>query len=131
MVINNIVTEVFNCNINAYDLSTNRGILVVYIAQTVRVLHHCKYIAICGSDVIVDDFDRFDLFFCVLFFLRLKICQVLNFVFLHCHENSYLLFHSRFSLILFIFLVFLLKILLFGVKAWNFYCGKSSSAVWL
>ena len=46
VVINNIVTEVFNFNIYAYYLSTNRGTLVVYIAQTVYVLHHCKYIAI-------------------------------------------------------------------------------------
>ena len=44
-VINNIVTEVFNFNIYAYYLSTNRGTLVVYIAQTMYVLHHCKYIA--------------------------------------------------------------------------------------
>ena len=42
VVINNIVTEVFNFNIYAYYLSTNRGTLVVYIAQTVYVLHHCK-----------------------------------------------------------------------------------------
>ena len=46
VVINNIVTEVFNFNIYACYLSTNRGTLVVYIAQTVYVLHHCKYIAI-------------------------------------------------------------------------------------
>ena len=63
VMINNIVTEVFYCNIYAYYLSTNRSTLVVYIAQTVYVLHHCKYIAICSIDVIVDDFDRFDLFF--------------------------------------------------------------------
>ena len=42
VVINNIVTEVFNFNIYAYYLSTNRGTLVVYIAQTVYVLHHCN-----------------------------------------------------------------------------------------
>ena len=42
VVINNIVTEVFNFNIYAYYLSTNRGTLVAYIAQTVYVLHHCK-----------------------------------------------------------------------------------------
>ena len=42
----NIFTEVFNFNICAYYLSTYRGTLVVYIAQTVYVLHHCKYIAI-------------------------------------------------------------------------------------
>ena len=104
MVINNIVTEVFNFNIYEYYLSTNRGTLVVYIAQTVYVLHHCKYIAICNIDVIVDDFDRFDMLF--LFFLKLTICQVLNFIFLHRNENSYLLFHSRFCLSLFILLLF-------------------------
>ena len=107
-VINNIVTQVFNFNIYVYYLSTNRGTLVVYIAQKVYVFHHCKYIAICSIDVIADDFDKVDLFF--LFFLRLTICQVLNFVFLLRHENSHLLFHSRFNLILFISLVFQLTI---------------------
>ena len=63
MVVNNIVTEVFNFNIYAYYLSTNCGILVVYIAQTAYELYHSKYIAICSIDVIVDDFDRFDLLF--------------------------------------------------------------------
>ena len=65
------------------------------------------------------------------FFLRFTICPILNFVFLHRHENSYLLFHSRFSLILFLFLVFQLTIILFGVKAWYFYNGKCYLAVWL
>ena len=46
VVIINIVTEVFNFNIYAYYLSTNRSTLVLCIAQTVYVLHHCKYIAI-------------------------------------------------------------------------------------
>ena len=67
VVINDIVTEVFNFNTNAYYLSTNRGTLVVYTEQTVYVLHHCTYIAICSIDVTVDDLDIFDLFFC--FFL--------------------------------------------------------------
>ena len=49
---NNIVTEVFNFNIHGYYLSTNRGSLVVYIAQTVYVLHHSKYIAICSNYVL-------------------------------------------------------------------------------
>ena len=52
----------------------------------------------------------------IFFFLRLTICQILNFVFLHRHKNSYLLFHPRFSLILLIFLVFQLTINLFDVK---------------
>ena len=46
VVINNIVTEVFNFDIYAYYLSTNRGTLVEYIAQTVHVLHDCEYIAV-------------------------------------------------------------------------------------
>ena len=61
VVINYIVTEVFNFNIYGKCLSTNHGTLVFYIAETVYVLHHCKYIAICSIDV--------------------TICQVLNFVF--------------------------------------------------
>ena len=43
VVINNIVTEVFNFNIYTYYLLTNCGTWVVYIAQTVYILHHCKY----------------------------------------------------------------------------------------
>ena len=78
----------------------------------------------CSIDVTVDDLDRFDLFF---FILRLTICLVVNFVFLHRHENSHLLFHPRFSVILFIPLFFQLIVILFGVKAWYFYFGKCSS----
>ena len=140
-----IVTEVFNFYIYAtnrgtlivlltnrnVNLSTNRGTLVVYIAQTVYVLDHCKYIAICSIDVIVDDFDRLDLFFLIFFILRLTVCQVVNSVFSHRHENSYLLFYSRFSISLYIVLVFKLITNLFGVKAWYFYYGKCSLAVWL
>ena len=59
VVINNIVTEVFNFNIYAYYLSTNRGTLVEYIAQTVYVLHHGK----CSIDVTDDDLDRFELLY--------------------------------------------------------------------
>ena len=49
LVTNNIVTEVFIFNIYGYYLSTNRGSLVVYIMQTVYVMHHSKYIAICSN----------------------------------------------------------------------------------
>ena len=121
-----IVTKVLNFIIYTSYMSTNRGTLVVYIAETVYVLHLSKYIALCSIDAIIDDFDRFDSLFSVFFCLRLTICQVLNFVFLHRHENSYLLFHSRFSLFLFVFLVFQRTIFLFEVKAWYFYCGKCS-----
>ena len=125
VVVNN---EVFNFNIYAYYLSTDCGTLVVYITQTLYLLHYSKYIAICSIDVIVDDFDRFDLFF---FILRLTICLVVNLFFFRRHENLYLLFHSRFSLILFIVLIFKLILIVFGVKAWYFYYGKCSLAVWL
>ena len=67
-MINNVVPEVFYFNIYVYCLTTNRDTLVVYIAQTVYVLHRSKYIAIRSIDVIVDDFDRFDLFFLLFFF---------------------------------------------------------------
>ena len=63
VVINNIVAEVFHFNIYAYYLSTNRGTLVVFIAHTVNALHHSNYIAICSTDIMVDDFNRFDMFF--------------------------------------------------------------------
>ena len=59
MVINNIAAEVFHFNIYPYYLSTNRGTLVVFIAQTVYALHYSKYIAICDIDLTVDDFDRY------------------------------------------------------------------------
>ena len=76
MVINSIVTEVLNFNSYAYYLSTNRCTLVVFIAQRVYVLHYRKYITMSRIDVTVDDFDSFDLFFCLFFFFSLTICQV-------------------------------------------------------
>ena len=65
VVINNIVTEVFNFNIQYLRVlfDDKRSTLVVCIEQTVYVLHCSKYIAICSIDVVIDDFDRFDLFF--------------------------------------------------------------------
>ena len=73
-MINDIVTDVFNFNIYAYYLSTNRGTLVVYIAQTVYVLHQCKYLQFAALMLyVVDNFDRFDLFFFV--FLKLTISK--------------------------------------------------------
>ena len=82
VVINNIVTEVFNFNIYVYYLSTNRCTLVVYVAQTVYVLQHCKYSTLqfnCNIDVTIDDLDRFDLFF---FYLGANNLPSRNFCFL-------------------------------------------------
>ena len=105
----------------------NHGTLVVCIAQTVHALHHSKYIAICSIDVKVDDSDRFDLlvFYFILFTMP-------YFFLFQAHKSLYLLFYPRFSLILFIRLVFKLIVIVYGVKAaWYFYCGKCSFAVWL
>ena len=96
VVINNIVTKVFNCNMYAYCMSTNCDTLVVYIVQTVFVLHQCKYIN-CNLQHWCYSWRLCQIW--LVFFLRLTIYQDLNFVFLHRHENSYLLFHYRFSLI--------------------------------
>ena len=90
-------------------------------------MHRCKNSTLqynCSIDVTVDDLDRFDF---DVFILKLTICLVVNFVFLHRHKNLYLVFHPRFSLMLFIFLVFKLIVILFGVKTWYFYHGKCSS----
>ena len=128
VVINNIVTEVFNFNILAYYLPTNRRtLLVVYIVQcanSVRIaslLVHCNLIA----ELMLQLTTLIEL--TCFFVLRLTICPVVNFVSLHRHENSYLLFYRHFSLILFIVLVFKLIAILFGVKAWYFYYGKCFS----
>ena len=69
VVINNIVTEVFNFNIYACYLSTYCGTLVVYIAQTVYLYQtYCIIVRPtlqfnCSIDVTVKDLDRFDLLF--------------------------------------------------------------------
>ena len=63
-MIHNTVTEVFNSNIYAYYLSINRNTLVLILRK------QCTYCIIVSTlqfsciNVIVDDFDRFDLFFC-------------------------------------------------------------------
>ena len=94
-----------------------RQIAVLWLCTLRKQCTYCIIVSTLqfnrSNDVTVDDLDRFDLFFFLI--LRLTICPVVNFVFLHRHENSYLLFHSRFSLILFIFLVFKLIVIFFLV----------------
>ena len=53
-------------------------------------------------------------------YLKINDLPSRNFFFFRRHENSYSLFHLRFSLILFIFLDFKLIIILFDVKAWYY-----------
>ena len=54
-----ILTEV----LNIYYLSTNRGISVACIAQTVYTLHLSKDTAICSIHAVADGFNRFTSFF--------------------------------------------------------------------
>ena len=69
-------------------------------------------------------------FFC--FYFEIDNLPSRTFFFFHPRENSYLLFHPRFSLILFILLFFKLRAILFGVKAARyFYYGKCYLAVWV
>ena len=116
-----------------YSTSISRPIICRQIAVLwLRTLRkQCTYCIIvsklqfnCSIDDTVDNLDRFGLFF---FYFEADSLPSRKFFFLHRHKNSYLLFHPRFSLILFIFLVFKLIAILFGVKAWYFYYGKCSS----
>ena len=82
-----------------------RQIAVLWLCTLRKQCAHCIIVSTlplnCSIDGTVHDLNIFDLF--LFFFLRLTICPVVNFVFLHRHKNSYLLFHPRFSLILCIF----------------------------
>ena len=126
-----ILSQKYSTSISTHIIS--RQIAVLWLCTLRKQCTYCIIVSTlqfnCSIDVTVDDLNRLDLlFFFVffLFFLRLTICPVVNFVFLR-HENSYLLFHPRFSLTLFIFLVFNLRVILFGVKVCYLYYGKCSS----
>ena len=118
---NNIVTEVFNFNIYGYYLSTNRGSFVVYI----HLRQWCMYCIIVSTLQFAAL--MFDIFFVYFVIDNLP---SRNFFFLYRHKNSYLLFYPRFSLILSIFLVFMLIVILHGVNSWYFYYGKCALAGW-
>ena len=120
-----IVTEVLT-SISMRVICRQIAVPVLWLFILRKQCTYCIIVSTCSIDVIIEDLTGLT-FFC----LRLTVCQALNFVFLHGLENSYSLFHSRFSLFLFVFLVFQLTIFLFEVKAWYFYCGKCFLAVWL
>ena len=105
VVINNIVTEVFNFNIRAYYLSTNRGSLL-WLCTLRKQCTYCIIVSTLEFAALMLQLTTLVNLTCFFFILRLTICPVVNFVFLDRHENSYLLFYPRFSLFLFIFLVF-------------------------
>ena len=91
----------------------------MYIAQTVYVLHHSTYIAICSIDVIIDDFDRFG----ILFYFEIDKLASRNFFFLPSSQKFVFAISSSFQLN-FMALVFKLIVILFGVKAWYFCYSK-------
>ena len=101
-----------------------RQITVLWLGKLRKQCTYCIIVSKlrfnCSIDVTVGDLDRFDLMF--FFILRLTICPVVNFVFLHRHKNSYLLFRPRFSLILCMFLVFKLIVIFLLLK-----CGIFST----
>ena len=98
VVINNIVTEVFNFNIYSYYIC--RQVAVLWLCILRKQFTYCVIVStICST---VDDFDRFDLFF----ILRLAICHVVKFFF-RCHDILYLLYFIPVSA-LFVFLFFYL-----------------------
>ena len=59
-----LFTEKYTCivtnNIFLVQCSVSFLLLFVCIAQTVYVLHHSKYIAICSINAVADGFGRFD-----------------------------------------------------------------------
>ena len=112
VVIKNIVTEIFNFNIYTYCLLTNCGAWVVYIVKTVT---YCIIAStICSMDVIVDDFDRFDLFFFEIDYLPSpKFCFLIS----SWKLVSAISFPFQLNFIYAVFLVFQLTMFLFGVKA--------------
>ena len=69
VVINKIVTEVFNFNIYAYYLSANA---VLWLCTLCKQCTYCTIVSTlqfnCSIGVTVDDLDRFDLFCCFFCF---------------------------------------------------------------
>ena len=98
----------------------------MYIAQTVYVLHHYKYVANLIVALMLQLSTLIDLTGC-FFHFEADNLPSRKFCFLTLPRKLVFAISSRFSLILFIFLVFKLMVILFGVKAWNFYYGKCSS----
>ena len=127
VMINNIVTKIFNFIIYTYYLSTNCGTCDVYVAQTVYVLHQCKYIAICSIDVIVDDFGSFDLFF----FFEIGNLPSPKFCFLTASQKLVFAISFPFQLNFIYIFSFSAYNNCFCDKARYFYYSKCSLAVWL
>ena len=92
VVINTVIlSQKYSISISTHIIC--RQIAVLWLCTLCKQCTYCIIVSTlqfnCSIDVTVDDLDRFD------FFLRLTISTVVNFAFLHRHENSYLLFHPR------------------------------------
>ena len=106
-----------------------RSIQLQYLCRQIAILwlrtlrKQCTYCIIvstlqfnCSIDVTVDDLDRFDLFFLLLFFFEADNLPSRKLCFLTSRKLVFAI-SFPFRLILFIFLVFKLIVILFSVKA--------------
>ena len=123
-----ILSQKYSTSISAHIFC--RQIAVLLLCTLRKQCTYCIIVSTlqfnCSIDVTVDDLDRFDLlvFFC--FFFKADNLPIRKFCFLTSRKLVFAI-SSPFRLILFIFLVFNLIVILFGVKAWYFYYGKCSS----
>ena len=64
-VVINILSQKYSTSISTRVFCRQIALLWLFILrkQCTYALHHCKYIAICSIDVIIDGFDRINLFF--------------------------------------------------------------------
>ena len=85
-VVTIILPQKYSTSISTHIIG--RQIAVLWLCTLRKQCTYCIIVSklqfICSVDVTVDDLDRFDFFF----FLRLTICPVVNFVFLHSHKKS-------------------------------------------
>ena len=78
-----ILSQKYSTSISAHIIS--RQIAVLWLCTLRKQCTYCIIVSTlqfnCSIDVTVDDLDRLDLLFFFVFFLRLTICPVVNFVF--------------------------------------------------
>ena len=81
-----ILSQKYSTSISAHIICLQ--IAVLWLCTLRKQCTYCIIVSTlqfnCSIDVTVDDLDRFDL----LFFFRLTICPVVNYIFLHRQENS-------------------------------------------
>ena len=120
-----ILSQKYSTSISVHIIC--RQIAVLWLCTLRKQCTYCIIVSTlqfnCSIDVTVDDLDRFDLL--VFFFFEADNLPSRKFCFLTSRKLAFAI-SSPFRLILFIFLVFKLIVILFGVKACYFYYGKCS-----